>query len=226
MKELTVQFNKMKKSNTVSSDFISMKIIDKLRQSILPLILRMINQINRTSIFPDCLKFSRIIPIRKSMKESQMEMNNYRPVNILSPLSKIVEKFWSKIILQHLIQNKMISPNHQGGFPNRHSVTSILTIHQKLSQNRMNKQHSAVVQLDQSGAFDLVSHDILKKKLLHIGIEKKDVETIMNYLSQRKQYVMINGNSSSNLLTGPVSVGQGSVLSGLLYGIYTFDIHI
>ena len=53
-----------------------MKIIDKLRESILPLLLRMINQINETSIFPDSLKISRIIPIRKSWKESKMDINN------------------------------------------------------------------------------------------------------------------------------------------------------
>ena len=47
---------------------------------------------------------------------------------------------------------------------------------------------------------------------------------IMSYLSERKQAVYINGNTSDTLLTGPYSVSQGSILSGNFYLIYTLDI--
>ena len=47
----------------------------------------------------------------------------------------------------------------------------------------------------------------------------------MNYLHERKQYVQINSNDSDLLVTGDQSVSQGSIASGLLYTIYTLDMH-
>ena len=99
----------------------------------------------------------------------------------------------------------------------------MLDIHQKLTNLRKNKINCALIQLDQYGAFDIVSHPILKSKLRHIGLSMDAVETIMSYLSNRKQYVRLNSNSSDLLLTGNVSGGQGSVVSGILYGIMTLD---
>ena len=49
---------------------------------------------------------------------------------------------------------------------------------------------------------------------------------IMSYLSERKQAVYINGNTSDTLLTGPYSVSQGSILSGNFYLIYTLDMNL
>ena len=107
-------FNKMKKTNSRSYDQISMQTIDKLKESILPLILKMINNINVKKTFPDIFKISRIFPIRKSMQESPLDPSNWRPVNILSPFSKIVEKLWTKQIIDYLKLNKLIDNNHQG----------------------------------------------------------------------------------------------------------------
>ena len=81
----------------------------------------------------------------------------------------------------------------------------------------------AIVALDQSAAYDVISHDIMKRKLIHIGLGQKSVDLIMSYLSERKQYVKINTHDSDILLTGDQSVGQGSVSSGLLYLIFTLD---
>ena len=69
----------------------------------------------------------------------------------------------------------------------------------------------------------MVSHDILGKKLHQIGLSNKAVNIILSYLKDIKQYVRLNGNNSNILLTGNVSVGQGSVISGLLYGIMVLD---
>ena len=223
MSELRSMFSKMKKSNSASYDTITMKTLNYVKSSIMPLILQLINTINQTKTFPECLKISRIIPIRKSFLVSALSMENYRPVNIISPLSKLVEKFWTRDILNHLKINKLVDQNHQGGYPKRTSTTTVLDIYQKLTNLKKNKINCALIQLDQSGAFDIVSHPILKSKLRHIGLSMDAVETIMSYLSNRKQYVRLNSNSSDLLLTGNVSVGQGSVVSGILYGIMTLD---
>ena len=136
MSQLRSVFNKMKKSNSATIDSISMKTISRIKNAVLPLILQLINQINNTSIFPECLKIARIQPIRKSYEVSALNCENYRPVNILNPISKLVEKFWAKDIIDHLRKYKLVDQNHQGGFPQRSSTTTNLTIYQKLTQHK------------------------------------------------------------------------------------------
>ena len=51
------------------------------------------------------------------------------------------------------------------------------------------------------------------------------IEMMMSHLINRKQYVFLNGNVSDILLTGNVSVAQGSTVSGLYFSIYTLDQH-
>ena len=53
--------------------------------------------------------------------------------------------------------------------------------------------------IDQSAAYDIVCHQILKRKLEHIGIEKDSVELLMDYLTERKQLVEINSQKSDTI---------------------------
>ena len=115
----------------------------------------------------------------------------------------------------------MLDSNHQGGIKQRSSTMTVTEIFQHLAKAKSNNETKAIVTMDQSAAYDIIPHLILKRKMLHIGIHKESVEMIMSYLHNRKQQVYINGNMSDKLLTGEVSDGQGSVMSGLLYLIYT-----
>ena len=77
--------------------------------------------------------------------------------------------------------------------------------------------------IDFSRAFDLVEHNILLKKLEHLGIRGIAQEWFKTYLKGRKQFVTINGvNSSTKLLE--YGVPQGSILGPLLFIIYINDL--
>ena len=112
MSQLRKKMKKVKKSNSVSYDKISVNTLVRLQDSIYPLLLQLINTVNETSCFPEQLKIARIFPIRKSVQESALDCQNWRPINLISPISKIIEKFWVEEILGHLIKNKMIDSNY------------------------------------------------------------------------------------------------------------------
>ena len=85
------------------------------------------------------------------------------------------------------------------------------------------KQDSVLLQLDQSAAYDVVSHEILILKLKILGLDENSIKLIQSYCTNRTQQVSVDGHLSEPLRTGDRSVMQGSVLSTLFYLIYVLD---
>ena len=77
--------------------------------------------------------------------------------------------------------------------------------------------------MDLSKAFDTFDHTILLNKLNYYGIGSNELNWFSSYLSNRQQYVEINGMPST-LLTLQTGVPQGSDLGPLLFLIYMNDI--
>ena len=151
------------------------------------------NNIIKTGIFPDLWKCANVSPVHK--KNSKQEMKNYRPISLLPLFAKIFGRILFLHIHNFFTSNGLITEN-QSGFQPGDSVTNQLIC-------LVNKIHSSLdinlevrsVYLDMSKAFDKVWHAGLIFKLKQNGISEGLLILLENYLSNRKQRVLINGSA-------------------------------
>ena len=171
--------------------------------------------------FPTNWKFTKIIPLHKKL--STLDPKNYRPVAILSPLSKILEKIVFLQLYNYFTNNKLFHPSLHGYRKNRSTQTALLQMYDRWVRAAGKGQVSGVVLLDLSAAFDLVEPSILSKKLSIYGVDRDFCTWIESYLQNRYQAVWID-HTYSRFVHNSVGVPQGSNLGPLFFLIYYNDL--
>ena len=119
-------------------------------------------------IFPEKNKLAKVIPSHK--KGPNNDVNNYRPISLLSVFSKILEKLIVVRLTDYLELHEIIYPN-QFGFRHGYSTThSLISITETIKRTLDNNKYGCGVFIDLRKAFDTVNHEILLQKLDHYGI--------------------------------------------------------
>ena len=175
----------------------------------------MYNNALNTNTIPHLWKRATIIPIPKPNKDHNIG-TNYRPISLLSPIAKALEK----TPLAYITEN-IPAISHQHGFKHKQSTDTALhnICHQITSgfNNPRSPQRTVAVTLDMTKGFDTVNI------LTLTNIPNINIKFITNYIKGRQAWTQYN-STLSKLKRINTGVPQGRVLSPTLFNIYTSDI--
>ena len=185
-------------------------------------ILHLINQSIRSGIFAESWKPQLILPTWKKNERELTE--NYRPVSHIVQIGKLAELAVHPQVYEYFEKNHLFHPHQYGAIKNHSTATAVIHVHERWLETAEKNLISASCYLDQTAAYDLLSHQVLEKKLELYKFDKISRQWIASYLGGRSQSVQVESKTSDVIKGGDYGTPQGSELGGLLHVINCNDL--
>ena len=206
------------RSESMGCDGIGLRMLQYCHPYLIPYITHLVNSCIETSTFPSCWKEAKVVPIPKS--GLARDFKDLRPISILPTLSKVLERVLEQQLRSFFAECGVV-PDVQSGFKSGHSCeTALLHITDDIVRGLDEGRATVLVLLDFSKAFDSLNHALLLSILSYNHLSQSAVDLLSSYLQDRAQRVAVGGDLS-DLLPLTSGVPQGSILSPLLFAVYT-----
>ena len=217
--EVLAILNSFDSHKSTGPDDLPIKFLKLTALLIAKALSHLFNKSLATGTYPNQFKEANVRPIFKN-KGSPSDSICYRPISVLSALSKVFEKIVLKNIYSHITHHSL-QTDRQSGYRQHHSTKQQLLYLTHNLYKSLDKGHDfTAVYLDISKFLDRIWHSgLLYKCKNDFGITGKLYKWLKSYLQDRKQRFGINDSFSSVKITN-AGCPQGSVLGPLLALIY------
>ena len=144
-----------------------------------------INTSLRTMKVAQKWKVSKVTPRLKSNDLNKFDVSSYRPVAVLSTISKLVDRTAQQQMLQFLEETQQMNSSNHAYRKAMSTTTTLTEILDILYQGVEDKKLSSLMVIDQSSAFDCVDHYTLVRKLRRYNIGTEVIMWIQHYQDNR-----------------------------------------
>ena len=163
---------------------------------------------------------AKVVPLHKKGSTTSA---NYRPISLVSCISKVMERVIIDQVQIFLQENNLITHAQCGFQSSNLTVTQLIECHTEWVTSQNNGEATDVIYLDYAKAFDSVIHGKLLHKLYENGLRDDILKWFENFFSSRTKAVTINGVLFD---FQPVTSGviQGSVCGSQLFTLNINDL--
>jgi hypothetical protein len=153
----------LKKSTSPGSDGVTTELFQMTKKSVSLPVSHIFNLSLEQGIFPDRAKIATLMPIYK--KGDSSDIVNYRPISVLTTISKILEKLMKSRLQAFLEAFNILSTNQYGFRYKRNTEDAILKLVDFVSSSLDGGRKCVGVFMDLAKAFDTVPHRVLLRKM-------------------------------------------------------------
>lgn len=209
-----------KRPTSPGIDKITYKLINNLNLKWKEKVCYLINKDNNKQEQSDDINV-KIVPIAKG---NSNEISNFRPIALIPVLMKITNSYINNAISTIYNENHIIPKNSFAYQKNKNTIKAIEKLIQIIIDNKNNNKSSIIIYLDFSSAYSSVEH----QKLSEILQEYKFPITIVKWIENLLGRLILSINCQDGVVKRELTEGilQGSVISPVLFNIYTASIHM